>query len=206
MRLRARRTRGGFPICESKAESIEIGNQSLLTFWNCFACGVPVNTNDIPAEGEVITMNFQTGKKIPPLEPGKVVELSQEVKHPGLAQRAEALASALEKCEYGAVPVTEPPRIVPADAQGRPKAAEPGPVTLTPFPDGYVFKFSENPARPGTFVVYDVMSRPVAICQRCEYADLICNAVRLLFMAAAENQRRQQAAAENKPASAPIEV
>jgi len=124
--------------------------------------------------GEIISLNFQTGKKIPPVADGKIVELTQ----PEQPQ--------------------EPSRILVADAQGNiapPKPPPEQPINLTPFPDGFVFKFTPHPTKPGAFVVHDVNGNVVAICSRFGYADLICNAVRMLFMAAVEDQRQRDAAA-----------
>jgi len=130
--------------------------------------------------GEIISLNFQTGKKIPPVADGKVVELTQPEQAP------------------------EPSRIVAADAQGNIAPPAPEPINLTPFPDGFVFKFGSHPSKPGAFVVHDVNGNVVAICSRFGYADLICNAVRMLFMAAVQNQRQQDEAAANQPASEEI--
>lgn len=71
-------------------------------------------------------------------------------------------------------------------------------TTLTPFEDGYIFKFTRHPTEPGRFVLFTSEKQPVGVIEGAPIADLICQAVKALFMAA---QLREDAAAEQELAA-----
>lgn len=60
------------------------------------------------------------------------------------------------------------------------------PEAITPFEDGYLFKFAKNPNKPGTFVLHTVDGQVIGIIQHPEMARMICEAVKLLSFASKE--------------------
>lgn len=68
-------------------------------------------------------------------------------------------------------------------------AAEQAQLKLKTFPDGFVFKFTPHPKMEGKFALYDPDGKTHAILQDPAIADLICQAVRMLFAAVGESQR-----------------
>lgn len=80
-------------------------------------------------------------------------------------------------------PVNEAQLVSPtgeALASTPPKAE---PLNLTPFPDGYIYKFSPNPAKRGTFVLFTVDQVVVAVTPDPQVANVLCEAMRMLFLA-----------------------
>ncbi len=90
----------------------------------------------------------------------------------------------------------------PAEPVLTPEAKPSAPkLTITPFDDGNVFKFCPHPKVKGQFVLYDRDNQPLAVSTSPAHLQLICDAVRMLFAAAAEAQRLNDlasAASEDK--------
>ena len=75
---------------------------------------------------------------------------------------------------------------------------QPAQTVLKPFDDGYIFKFCDHPSEPGRFVLFTEDKRPIGVIQSAAIADLICQAVKALFIA---HQAQQQARAEQEHAA-----
>lgn len=105
----------------------------------------------------------------------------------------------------------EPPeqsRVIQADATGvirRDPTQEPKNVQFVPFPDGAIFKFQPNKARPGTFVINDGAGTPYAVALHAEIAELICKSVTIFFYQEQERARQKAAAAQEMTEGLPAE-
>ena len=65
-------------------------------------------------------------------------------------------------------------------------------LSITPVADGLVFKFSTHPKNPKQFVLFNSRNEVVAVTENAAYADLICQAVRMLFAAVAQQHADKQ--------------
>lgn len=73
--------------------------------------------------------------------------------------------------------LTPPAKRAPAPTQ---------PEAITPFEDGYLFKFARNPKKNDTFILHTVDGHVIGIIQHPEMARMICEAVKLLSFASKE--------------------
>lgn len=86
----------------------------------------------------------------------------------------------------------EPSKIVQANADGSIKPpTEPQNITFKKFENGMVFGFSQNPRKPGTFIIHDATGTPYLIALHPAVANMVCQAVTLLFVTREANQRKQ---------------
>lgn len=71
--------------------------------------------------------------------------------------------------------------VAPAEKQQDAPPLGDGNIRFKRFPNGMVFGFSDNPRKAGTFVIHDATGTPYAVALHPGIADLICQAVTLLF-------------------------
>lgn len=78
-------------------------------------------------------------------------------------------------------------------------AAPPPPAAfeIHPFPDGTPFRMTVNPARPGTFLVFDARRIPVAVVNSPGCAEFICTAAAHFIFAKAQAEQARAAEAQN---------
>lgn len=81
----------------------------------------------------------------------------------------------------------DPAAKAPAAPTGE-AAEETARLRLRAFPDGGIFKFTPHPTEAGRFVLYGSDNVPVAVVSNAAIADLLCNAVQMLFSAVAARQ------------------
>jgi hypothetical protein len=82
---------------------------------------------------------------------------------------------------------TDRPQIVPCDAKGNAKIPAQGQtLNLTPFPEGVLFKMTQNSARPGSYILHDAAGLVVAIAVTQEIADIIVRGCHMFFQRAQE--------------------
>jgi len=100
-----------------------------------------------------------------------------------------------------------PPAILSEPAK---PADAPQSIEFKRFDNGMVLGFSQNPMKPGTFVIHDATGTPYAVALHPGVADLLCKAVTFLFAEREKllaKQREQVAqltdAAEPPPALEP---
>jgi hypothetical protein len=74
---------------------------------------------------------------------------------------------------------------VPCDAKGNAKIPTQGAtLNLTPFPDGVLFRMTQNSARPGSYILHDAAGLVVAIAVTQEIADILARGAHLFFQRA----------------------
>jgi hypothetical protein len=92
---------------------------------------------------------------------------------------------------------TDRPQIVPCDAKGNAKIPAQGQtLNLTPFPDGVLFKMTQNSARPGSYLLHDAAGLVVALAMTQEIADILARGAHLFYVRAQEVIKAQEAADE----------
>jgi hypothetical protein len=89
------------------------------------------------------------------------------------------------------------PRLVQCDAKGQVKSPAPNQtLNLHPFPDGVLFRYSPNSARPGSYLIHDAHGLVVALAMTQDIADIIVRGCHTFFqMAQAEIKAQDEAAA-----------
>lgn len=78
----------------------------------------------------------------------------------------------------------------PADPETQPLPEQQQQLRLQAFSDGYIFKFTPHPTEPGRFVLFDTNKQPVGVIGSAPIADLICQAVKMLFDAVQERAEK----------------
>lgn len=99
--------------------------------------------------------------------------------------------------KFGEKKVSERPAdpvATPASPVANPGTDPAAQITLTPFPDGNIFKFTNHPKTPGQFILFDSANVPVAVFGNPYLANLVCDAVKMLFAAAALAKADSEAA------------
>ncbi len=89
-------------------------------------------------------------------------------------------------------PTTDSPsgRIIHTDASGKvvhdPSTVSPKYV-VTPFPDGTVFRYADNPQKPGTYFLVDSNGTAVGIATNLGVAQILCEGARFWLLVAMRN-------------------
>lgn len=116
----------------------------------------------------------------------KLAELAEQKKQLETQKQIDALK------QEGARQPSEPSKIVQANADGSIKPpTEPQNITFKKFENGMVFGFSANPRKPGTFIIHDATGTPYLIALHPAVANMVCQAVTLLFITREANARKQ---------------